>query len=259
MKLSCALVACNDNPHYLDFWPVVKKAWWDVVGIPCLMVYVADTIPKYLEDDSAVIHFKPIEGWTTATQAQVIRLLYPSLLKGDGAIVLSDMDMIPMQSDFFHKGFAGFESKQFVSLRGIDEYEKQVYMCYVGATPQTWQTLFEITSVEDIRARMQMWSKHISADGEHGGIGWCTDQQILYTIVKKWQETHPERVGLLPWTSSIPRLDRGNPDEWIRPTLELQRRIQSAEYVDFHMPSYDSFKRRIDELLDFAIPHVIFS
>jgi hypothetical protein len=252
MKLSCALVACNYNPHYLAFWQVVKKAWWDVVGIPCLMVYVAETIPKELEEDSAVIHFKPVEGWTTATQAQVIRLLYPCLLKGDGAILLSDMDMIPMQRDFFHKGFALFDSNQFVSLRGIDEYEKQVYMCYVGATHQTWSELFGIQTVDQIRTVMEAWSKHIQADGVHGGVGWCTDQQILYTFIKALQSKQPERVGLLPWTPSIPRLDRGNPSEWIDPSLELSHKIQSKQYVDFHMPTYAPFKHRIHDILALA-------
>jgi hypothetical protein len=252
MKLSCALVACNDNPHYLDFWGVVKKAWWDVVGIPCIMIYVAETIPERLAADPAVIHFKPIEGWKTATQAQVIRLLYPALLKCDGVIVLSDMDMIPMQADFFHKGFSSFDATQFVSLRGIDEYEKQIYMCYVGATPQTWRDLFGITSAEDVRTTMELLSQQNPADGEHGGTGWCTDQQILYTAVKQWQATQPERVGLLPWSPTIPRLDRGDPSEWIQPFVQLQQQIQLGGYVDFHMPPYAPFKQRIDEILSFA-------
>jgi hypothetical protein len=254
MKLSCALVACNDNSHYLDFWQVVKKAWWDIVGVPCLMIYVAETIPDKLAADPAVIHFKPIEGWKTATQAQVIRLLYPALLKCDGAIVLSDMDMIPMQADFFHEGFAQFQPHQFVSLRGIDEYEKQIYMCYVGATPQTWRDLFGIKTTDDIRSLMQTWSKNISADGEHGGIGWCTDQQILYTTVKQWQATQRERVGLLPWSPTIPRLDRGDPSEWIEPTSQLLEKIQSKVYVDFHMPPYTHFKHHIDSILALASP-----
>jgi hypothetical protein len=252
MKLSCALVACNDNPHYLQFWPIVKKAWWDIVGIPCIMIYVAETIPNSLKTDSAVIHFQPIQGWPTATQAQVIRLLYPALLKGSGAIVLSDMDILPMQRNFFHKGFEPFEENQIVSLRGIDEQEKQIYMCYVGATPQTWQDLFGIHTPNDIRARLEEWSRQTPADGQHGGQGWCTDQEILYQVVKGWQNTQPARVGLLPWTPTISRLDRGNPYEWIEPTKELDRCIEDAFYIDFHMPPYEPFRPRIDAIVEKA-------
>jgi hypothetical protein len=213
------------------------------------MVYVAETIPDHLKNDPAVIHFQPIQGWPTATQAQVIRLLYPALLTGDGAIILSDMDMVPMQDAYFHKGFESFAQNQFVSLRGIDEEEKQVYICYVGATPQTWRDLFGIQTVQDIRNRMETWSQQAPADGLHGGVGWCTDQQILYVTVKHWQQIYQDRIGLIPWTPSIPRLDRGNPTEWIEYSPQLERNIQQKYYVDFHMPPYSAFKLYIDGVL----------
>jgi hypothetical protein len=231
---------------------MVKKAWWDVVGIPCVMVYVAETIPEDLKADPAVVHFRPIRGWPTATQAQVIRLLYPALLKGDGAILLSDMDMIPMQADFFHTGFELFQTNQFVSLRGMDEQERQIYMCYVGATPKTWQDLFGIQTVMDVQTTLESWSQRNPADGNHGGAGWCTDQQILYKAVQDWQHSRPERVGLLPWTPTIPRLDRGNPREWIQHSEELETRIREKRYIDFHMPPYAQFRYRIDRIAALA-------
>jgi hypothetical protein len=252
MRLSCALVACNDNPKYLDFWQVVKKAWWDIVGIPCVMVYVADTLPQYLAEDPAVIHFKPIPEWPTATQAQVIRLLFPALLQCDGAVMLSDMDMIPLQRDFFTGGFSRFSENQFVSLRGIDEGEKQIYMCYVGATPKTWKDLFGIKSIEDISSLMRKWASEFPADGNHGGLGWCTDQRRLYDKVKEWQIQQPERVGLIPWTPTIPRLDRGNPNEWLHWNDLLEFKLKNTMYIDFHMPPYSIFYSIIDKVLNYT-------
>jgi len=253
MKVSCVLVACNDNPKYLQFWPIVKKAWWNLVGLPCLMVYVGSDLPEELKNDPAVIHWKPSPSWPTATQAQVIRLLYPALLKCDGAVLLSDMDMIPMQRDFFIKGFEQFQSNQFVSLRGIDEREKQIYMCYVGSTPKTWSDLFQIQSEEDIRATMERWAAESPADGSHGGLGWCTDQLKLYQHVKGWQQTNPARVGLLPWTPSISRLDRGDPHEWIQWNSVLEAKLLEKDYVDFHMPPYVHFKEQIDAILHYSL------
>lgn len=255
MKLSCALVACNENTHYLDFWPVVKESWWRIVGIPCVMVYVGAELPEHLVNDKAVIHFKPIEGWPTATQAQCIRLLWPALLQCDGAVVLSDMDMIPMQKDFFHDGFGKFTEQQFVSLRGIDEKERQIYMCYVGATPSTWSDLFGVKSEADVRQILTAWSQYTPADGEHGGEGWCTDQIMLYNRVKQWQaETETtNRVGLIGWTAQIPRLDRGNPSEWWYWTPLLEEKIRNKAYVDFHMPPFDHFKPTIQKILDTAV------
>ncbi len=249
MKLSCALVACDGNPRYLEFWPYVKRAWWEIVGIPCVMVYVGQEVPDYLKEDRAVFHFPPIEGWPTATQAQVIRLLYPALLKCDGAVVLSDMDIIPLQRDFFTQGFIRFNEDQFVSLRGIDENAKQVYICYVGATPKVWSELFGITSVQDIRTIMTECATHIKSDGNHGGQGWCTDQHILYFSLKNWQNNNPLRVGLIPWTVEIPRLDRAAPNEWIQISDELKTKLQSKLYVDFHMPPLQYCEGQLRDIL----------
>lgn len=80
MKLSCALIASNDNPLYLDFWPIVKKAWNDIVGIDCKLVLVSDNIPDVYQNDKDIILFKPIGNINTAFIAQNIRLFYPALL-----------------------------------------------------------------------------------------------------------------------------------------------------------------------------------
>ena len=252
MKLSAVLVACNENTKYLDFWPIVRESWWRIANLPCIMVYVGEELPEHLQNDPAVKHFKPIPGWPTATQAQCIRLLYPALFYGDGAIMLSDMDMIPMQSKFFKEGFHSFNNTQFVSLRGIDEQEQQIYMCYVGATPKVWGDMFGISSESDIRTRLTEWSQKYPADGQHGGQGWCSDQIELYSKVKLWQNMWPEKVGLIPWTPEISRLDRGMPHEWLNWSLELEEAIKNDGYVDFHMPPFQQFSSIIHRVMEAA-------
>jgi hypothetical protein len=249
MRLDCVLVACNDNPKYLNFWPIVKQAWWEIAQLPCILVYVGDSLPPQLANDPAVKFFKAIPGWPTATQAQCIRLLYPALLKCQGAVMLSDMDMIPMQRDWFGNGFAKFDETQFVSLRGIDENEKQIYMCYVGATPKVWSELFYIHSEDSITAQLKAWAQMYPADGQHGGTGWCTDQIELYRRIKALQQTQPSKVGLIPWTPQISRLDRGNPYDWIQLTPTVQYNLQTVHYVDFHMPPWELFEAQIREIL----------
>lgn len=251
MRLDCILVACNDNPKYLNFWPIVKKSWWDIAQLPCILVYVGETLPETLANDPAVRHFKPIPGWPTATQAQCIRLLYPALLKCEGAVMLSDMDMVPMQRDWFVKGFESFDESQFVSLRGIDEKDKQIYICYVGARPKVWADLFRIYSEDHIKDQLAAWSQKYPADGRHGGQGWCTDQIELYQRIKGLQQTSPEKVGLIPWTPQISRLDRCRPNELQIWLPEVQRFVQTGDFVDFHMPNWEPFAPVIQDIMTF--------
>ena len=253
MKLSCALVACNENPRYLEFWPLVRQAWWEIVGIPAVMIYIGETKPEEYKDDPSVICFKPIEGWSTVTQSQVIRLLYPALLQCDGAVVLSDMDMIPLQREFFVEGLEQFQPNQFVSLRGIDEHEQQIYICYCAATPQTWSDLFQVKTIEDIRTRMTEWQQQMNIQvTKHGEPGWCFDQQKLYEHVMGWNIQCPTRVGLLPWTSSFARLDRASPQDWYPGNPLLATRIQTKEFIDFHMPPIEYFSNVIADVFQLA-------
>jgi hypothetical protein len=252
MKLGFALVACNENTHYLDFWPSVKEAWERVVGIPCLMIYVGETLPESLQGENNVCHFKPIPGWPTATQAQVIRLLYPAVYKDifHDAIILSDMDIIPLQKKWFVENLERFNTNQFVSLRGIAEQEKQVYMCYVAATPATFSDLFDVSTLEDVREKMIEWSNESPADGRHGGQGWCTDQIKLYQHITHWKWNQPERIGLVPWTSHFARLDRSKPTEWFEMTNELRIKLKESAYIDFHMPPVYMCRQQIKWILD---------
>jgi hypothetical protein len=253
MKLSCALVACNENTHYLDFWPVVRTAWWNIVGIPCIMVYVGEELPECLIGDPAVVHFQPIANWPTATQAQCIRLLYPSLLECDGAIILSDMDIVPLQKQWFIDELARFDESKFVSLRGIDEPNEQVYMCYVAAQSKTWADLFNIHSVEDIRERLMEWSVKYFSNGTVGGYGWCTDQIVLYKKVKEWETQYPERVGLLDFKQEISRIDRSKRNDWNNIDESMKMRIKNGDFIDFHMPSIQIYSNHIINIVNACI------
>jgi hypothetical protein len=249
MKLSCALVACNEKSHYLEFWPAVKHAWKMIVKVPCKLVYVADTLHPSLVNDPDVFFFQAIPEWPTATQAQCIRLLYPALLKEEGAVVISDMDMAPMQTDFFVKGFEQFTENQFVSLRGVDESARQIYMCYVGATPAVWGEVFGIQRLEDIQFRMKEWARQYRSNGVHGSIsgsdGWFWDQILLYHYVKRLPQ---ERFGFLP-NVPIPRVDRIYPDIWESFSEEFQTDLREKKFVDFHMPPFSSHRKLIRDII----------
>ena len=160
--------------------------------------------------------------------------------------------MIPLQKEFFVNGFKTFSENQFVSLRGSDEYEKQIYMCYVGAMPKVWRELFNITNEADIRVRLIEWSQKYPSDGRHGGQGWCSDQIELYTTVMNHKQVWPERIGFVPWTPQIPRLDRGNPGEWYEWNHDLEHNLKQKMYVDFHMPPFKNFEKIIRLILSFC-------
>ena len=59
-----------------------------------------------------------------------------------------------------------------------------------------------------------------------------------------------ELVGLCPWTATIPRLCRSNPDEYMIPSQSLMMNLLTAKYVDFHMPEYHTYESIIYRTLE---------
>lgn len=249
MKLEHCLLACNENTDYINFWSSVKRAWNNIIGIPVTMVYIGKTLPANLKDDPYVKVFEPIDNMPTTTQAQMIRLLYPAIIDCSGAVVISDMDCMPLNKSFFHVGFSNATENQFVSLKAPMEEHKEICIMYVGATPSTWSDFMNVKTIDDIRRRMQEWSKVYIADGKHGGLGWTSDQLELYKRVKDWEQLHPDRLNISKWEWDFPRLDRCMLYEWFEIDKYLISRLLTRHYIDFHMPSIKDYPGQIETIL----------
>ena len=250
MKIASVLVACNDNPTFLDYWPIVKEAWQSIANLPCTLVFVGDSLPESLQNDSSVKFFKAIPGWSTATQAKCIRLLYPALLDCDlsGAILISDIDIIPLQSDFYNKGFTKFHPNDFVMFRAIDTKERGIPTCYYAAMPSIWGDIFSIKKEEDLLTRLTEWSNKSKKGGR-----WLENEHLeLYTILSLFNKVIPERVELIKWTKEFSRLDRSDHHIWYLWNNELEKNLRRQLYIDFRMPSFKDFGKNIHMILDYS-------
>ena len=250
MKIASVLVACNDNPTFLEYWPIVKEAWLSIANLPCTLVFVGDSLPEALQNDSSVKFFKAIPGWSTATQAKCIRLLYPALFNNDssGAILISDMDVIPLQRDFYSREFVKFNVNNFVMFRGTDKRERTVPTCYYAAVPSIWGDIFNIKKEEDLLTRLTEWSQK-----SKNGCNWLEQEQLeLYTIISLFDNVIPERVELIRWSRNFSRLDRVNHDMWYLWNNELEQNLRNKSYIDFRMPSFKEFGKHISIIVDYS-------
>ncbi|MBY6266395.1 hypothetical protein EI613_31525 (plasmid) [Azospirillum sp. 412522] len=251
MRLAACLVACDDNPLYLDFLPLVHKVWTELVGVRVKIVLIADAIPDSCRpwaDD--IVLFPPLPGVSTAFQAQCIRLLYPALMEPDcdgGAVVISDMDMIPMSRRYFADSIAGLPDDHFAVYRGnvLIHDSAQIAICYNAARPAVWAEVVGgsagggLRDMDDVRRILAGWAARCPEyDGTHGGQGWSFDQQALFSLVGHWarQGTNRERLTVLSDAQTgFDRLDR----------LDLMRagglsalqgeRVRAHLYADCHL------------------------
>ena len=246
MRLGCCLVSSDLNPLYLDFFPIVRRVWVDLMGVPLKLALVSDRLPLSLNDAADdVILFPPIRGVKTTFQAQCLRLLLPALMdnqsRGD-AVLISDIDMIPMSRGYYLDSIAELADSSFVVFRNktptIDPH--QIAICYNAATLATWNALLGgIAGIGAVRERLEEWARdqNAYADGRHGGTEWFADQRILFDLVTQWKQgTGRSRVVLLDdKKSGFRRLDRMDLISSGELSKSQARDISDHNFTDYHM------------------------
>lgn len=235
VKIDRVILGCDANPMYLEFWPIVAKTWKEIVGIKPTLALIA---PKEVYIDETlgdVIRFEPIVGIPTAFQAQVMRLLLPAYFE-DEICIISDMDMIPLQKDFFVKNVESAPEDSFTIFNDAGRYiadYPEYLMCYIVAKGKTFKELFSLSDIGEIPAQIEYWYSL--------NLGWSSDQQILFSAVNSW-EHYAKRVIKLGY-SEPNRIDRSC---WRYNADVLRNRNY---YVDSHMlRPYSKYKKEINAL-----------
>lgn len=255
MRLTHVLVSCDLNPAYLGFWPLVERAWSEIVGLEPVLVLIAQPqdVPQELESDR-VIPFAPVPDVHTAFQAQCIRLLYPAVLPADGAVLISDIDLLPVDPAYFHAPVASLDERSFVIYRDALMPRGEVSMAYDAARPETWGEIFDVRSVEDVRERLAQWGAAFPYEGVRGGGGWYTDQRLLHRALLDWHE----RTGRL-WVldddiCGYRRLGRHELERAGVVTNAQRRGLLRRKYSDsdWRIP-YAEFKEQNDALYELAL------
>jgi len=250
MKLDCVVTACNNNPMYSDFIPMFVKMWKALYPKTDIkIIYIDDVLPNHLQEfKDYIILFPPLEGIDTAFISQYIRLLYPCILEYEGGIMITDMDMMPMNSSYYSKNIENIDNDKFVYYRHVimEEY-KEIAMCYNSALNTTWKEIFNIHSVEDICNRLKEVYSRINY-GQPGTLGWTTDQKDLYRIITEWNSRTGRFVYLHDSQTGYRRLDRIYN---FRLDDNLVRLIKTGYFSDYHCyRPYAQYKEINDGILN---------
>ncbi len=182
-----------------------------------------------------VVRFSPLPGISEALQAKVVRLLLPALFPDDVCII-SDIDMLPISSMYFHDGASCCPEDGFLVYRdGVPELNGTRYpMCYVAAKGKVFSSIFGVSHSGMIPKIIQQWANI--------GYGWNTDELLLYSYARVWESRGGHVVRLGHETKG--RLDRGS---WYADFDQ----IDFSNYIDCHCPRpYSAYQESIDQVVE---------
>jgi len=180
MKLTTVLGSVNNNPVYYMFIPK-QILFWAKFNIRFVAVFIGAAIPPELEAYKAnIILWTRNQDMKGAFVGQNIRIYYPALLDlpEDELVMITDMDMLPMNHTYYTGGLESFTIDDFIYYRELDG--NQIYMCYNAAHPKTWATVFGIKAECDIERALNITYQQ-SYDGRPGLTGWFSDQLLMYS------------------------------------------------------------------------------
>ena len=233
---------------YLEFIPYFIKSWKKLYPtVDVKIILINDTIPEeYKEYNDNIIYFKPIENISTAFISHYIRLLYPCILNYDNGILISDIDMIPMNNTHYTKNIEHIDNNKFIYYRDWGLDLKQVSMCYNIAHNTTWKNIFNIHNINDIILRIKEVYNTILYNGV-GKEGWDKDQRDLYYNIMEWNKKTNNFIYLYDNKTGKRRLGRNRPFK----IEEIKDNIKKGYYSDYHcLRPYSKYKHINDKILE---------
>ena len=243
MILKYVLTAINDNPLYIDFIPIFIKTWNKLYpNVKVIIILIANEIPeKYLKYKDNIILFEPINEIKTCFTSQIIRLFYPCILDSNDGILITDIDILPMNRTYFTQNIQNYDNDKFIYYReNVCFNEQQIAMCYNVATSKIWKDVFNINSKEDIINKI----KNIYSENNT----WFADQITLFKHIKNWESKQTSFVRLNEKETKFKRLDRNT-----FAINDIETIISNNTFSDYHclrpMSKYSEINNKIVDLL----------
>jgi hypothetical protein len=237
MKIDYAIVSCDDNPLYYNFWNIVQKLWTNLIGIKPILVKISDTDNIEVTDDYIIHNFKKIEGIDTGFQSQVARM-YVTKFYPEDVCLTSDIDMLPLSKKYFVDNIKELNNDSLV-IFSADAYPNvQRYpICYNAAKGKVFHEIMNFENTfEEYCLKLKDFNWGWDTDELYFGqkVDNFINQNIIIKLNRGWE-----------FGRAIDRIDRV---KWsYNPT-----KLKSGKYIDSHsLRPYILYKNEIDKLVNY--------
>ena len=238
MKIERVIISSTKHKNYIDFWPIISKAWKNI-GVKPTLIYTSNKKTSMSEQEDVIsIHIDKINPVFTA---QNIRLLAPVLFP-DEVCILSDIDIMPLSKNYFFETIKNIDESNFIIYRPEACPPEMLALCYNAALGKTWGEIFEVSNKKEIIELVKSWYPE---DYIPFKKDWYFDQTILRDRIEKFRQKNPDRITTLnDKDTNFNRLNRDNLKEDMNKFI-----TNETNYSDFHMPRpFYLHKRKIEKI-----------
>lgn len=231
MRLEYVVLSADEKSSYIDYWPIVAGAWREIVGLRPVLGYVCedvDQVPSEMADHGMVVPLPYEPKWDWVNQAQICRLWVASQL-GSSGVILSDIDMLPLDRGYFIDSVADLPDESLVSYSsdvlsfGLYLKRPQYPICYLAARGSTFSDILELDgrSWLDFCAEVRRLPYRRSADQRH-----------FYSKAQAWHGFEDRFVGLARGWEDGKANHRIDKVDWSWSAED----VRAGRYFDAHLP-----------------------
>lgn len=238
MRIDYVIVSSNENPYYLDFWPIISKVWKEKFNITPVLGLICNEDSDFEESEYGLVKkFKSIEGIDTGLQSQIVRLFLTKEL--NGYCLISDIDIIPLSVKYFEECASHLTENNIVVYSSDNPeclYNKEYPMCYVSSHSNSFKLILKL----DLN-----WSEFVKMMKDRNQ-GWTTDQKYLFEKINEFKLQKNDVVLLNRGWSGMAhkRIDRAF---WDYDPFK----VSEGYYIDSHsLRPYSQYSKEINKLIN---------
>ena len=254
------VLSSNENPKYIQFWPLVSWAWKSLFNAKVHLAFVTnrqdnDPYIEELRKHGNVVVYPEIDGIPSANNSKMARHYFASIL-GEEVCLINDVDLLPLQREYIYNVTDKFLPNSILCV-GADVYKGSVdegkfpigYMTAKGNTfreiinPNNLQYTEWIKSF--IGNRVFDHKEDISSNVDNENPETFSDESIFRCMIHRWNK--PDRVihierGFNPYTQRA--IDRAS---W-KNDPEL---LANGTYVEAHLSRpFDAYIEQFKPLIE---------
>lgn len=233
------IVSTNDNPTYIQFWPLVATAW-KKFGYDPVLVYVTDKSAEetaWTERYGKVVFAQPhpqVENHNFAPLSRI--LIAQAITNCQEKIMLSDIDMLPLSKPFFDNLILSCpDDKMLFSGSDAPGYsDRMAPICYYVAKNTVYREAINPQGLETYEL-LESWfniNNNFDPNEQVNGPVRFMDESLLRVLFNRWKDYETKTIHFKrgwPNDRALNRLDRL---AWhIDPS-----KLLAGEYIDAHMP-----------------------
>ena len=179
MKLQKIVISCDSNPDYLDFWPIVSKQWYSLMGIRPTLCYIGNDEHHLNRKYGEVIEYPLIDGIPPALQGQWARF-FQATQYDDAIVTLTDIDLLPFGFNALVPLLDILDDDKYVHTSWTFNERKRFSACYHFAQSKLLKEVWQMPNCWEESLQMIVRSRYAEFDGKKYNFG--LDE--LYTTEK---------------------------------------------------------------------------